>query len=184
MIRQTDGFLDVESKEATKGKKGGTTFLIYLPRANESESETLEDEDAPAEMEAQETRDLTATERILLVEDEDAVRTFSQRALTNKGYEILAAENGEHALRLIEENKEENFDMVVSDVVMPNMDGPAMAREIRVRYPDMPILFMSGYAEEQLRKSIDLDNVAFLPKPFSVAQIAEAVGEILAEHAK
>ena len=76
------------------------------------------------------------------------------------------------------------FDIIVSDVVMPNMDGPAMAKQARAKYPDLPVLFMSGYAEEQLRKSIDLDNVAFLPKPFSVAQIAEAVGNILAEHAK
>ena len=75
-------------------------------------------------------------------------------------------------------------DIFVSDVVMPNMDGPAMAKQARAKYPDLPVLFMSGYAEEQLRKSIDLDNVAFLPKPFSVAQIAEAVGNILAEHAK
>lgn len=110
------------------------------------------------------------------------VRAVAERALTRQGYTVVTASDGEEGLKHL--SGEENFDMVVSDVVMPNMDGPAMAREIRVRYPDMPILFMSGYAEEQLRNSIDLDNVAFLPKPFSVAQIAEAVGEILAEHAK
>ena len=64
-----------------------------------------------------------------------------------------------------------SYDLVVSDVVMPNMDGPAMVRELRERRPDMRILFMSGYAEEQLRQSINLDKVAFLPKPFSVQQI-------------
>ena len=69
--------------------------------------------------------------------------------------------------------------LVVSDVVMPNMDGPAMARKLRRQRPDLPILFMSGYAEEQLRESIDLDNIGFLPKPFSVQQIAEAVGDVL-----
>jgi two-component system cell cycle sensor histidine kinase/response regulator CckA len=55
-----------------------------------------------------------------------------------------------------------------------------MARQVRARYPDLPILFMSGYAEEQLRKSIDIDNVAFLPKPFSVQQLAEATRDVLA----
>jgi two-component system, cell cycle sensor histidine kinase and response regulator CckA len=63
---------------------------------------------------------------------------------------------------------------------MPLMDGPSMARQARKRYPDLPILFMSGYAEEQLRRSIDLDNVAFLPKPFSVQQLAEATRDVLA----
>jgi two-component system cell cycle sensor histidine kinase/response regulator CckA len=64
-------------------------------------------------------------------------------------------------------------------VVMPVMDGPTMVRQVRARYPDLPILFMSGYAEEQLRKSIDLDNVAFLAKPFSVQQLAEAARAVL-----
>ncbi len=72
------------------------------------------------------------------------------------------------------------FDIVVSDVVMPAMDGPAMAKEIRKLRPAMPILFMSGYAEEQLRKELDLDNVEFLPKPFSVQQISDKVGAVLA----
>jgi len=71
-------------------------------------------------------------------------------------------------------------DLLISDVVMPSMDGPTMARRIRAKYPDLPILFMSGYAEEQLRKSIDLGNVAFLPKPFSVQQLAEAARDVLA----
>ena len=70
-------------------------------------------------------------------------------------------------------------DLLISDVVMPTMDGPTMVREVRKSRPDLPVLFMSGYAEEQLRKSIDLDNVAFLPKPFSVQQIAEAARDAL-----
>ena len=123
---------------------------------------------------------------ILLVEDEDMVRAVAERALIaarlyggdrqrGRGSSGLARRPGDG---------EQQFDMIVSDVVMPNMDGPTMAKHVRKHYPDLPILFMSGYAEEQLRKSIDLDKVNFLPKPFSVAQIAEAVGETLAEHAK
>ena len=76
-------------------------------------------------------------------------------------------------------NGDTQFDLIVSDVVMPAMDGPAMARAIRNVRAHVPILFMSGYAEEQLRESIDLDNIGFLPKPFSVQQIAEAVGDVL-----
>ena len=72
------------------------------------------------------------------------------------------------------------FDLLVSDVMMPGLDGPATAREARRLRPDVPVLFMSGYAEEQLRKNIDLPNVAFLPKPFSVQQLAEAVKGVLA----
>ena len=80
---------------------------------------------------------------------------------------------------------EDIFDMIVSRTSSCRAwtDQPWRS-QVRRQYPDMPILFMSGYAEEQLRKSIDLDNVAFLPKPFSVAQIAEAVGEILTEEGK
>ena len=70
--------------------------------------------------------------------------------------------------------------MLISDVVMPVMDGPTMVREARKSHPDLPILFMSGYAEEQLRNSIDIDNVAFLPKPFSVKELSEAARKVLA----
>ena len=72
------------------------------------------------------------------------------------------------------------FDMVVSDVVMPSMDGPAMVREIRKLAPGMPVLFMCGYAEEQLRTQIDISDVHFLPKPFSVQQLSDKVGAVLA----
>ena len=105
------------------------------------------------------------------------VRAVAERALTRQGYTVLTAENGEAALELIERSGRP--DMLISDVVMPGMDGPTMVRQVRERWPDLPILFMSGYAEEQLRKSIDLDNVAFLPKPFSVQQLAEAARAVL-----
>jgi two-component system cell cycle sensor histidine kinase/response regulator CckA len=75
--------------------------------------------------------------------------------------------------------RSEKPDLLISDVMMPLMDGPTMVRQVRQRYPDLPILFMSGYAEETLRKSIDLDNVQFLAKPFSVQQLAEAARSVL-----
>jgi two-component system cell cycle sensor histidine kinase/response regulator CckA len=169
IIRQTDGYLDVESKI---GK--GTSFVIYLPRATEAEEE---DEDDGAMIE-QEAKDLTGTERILLVEDEDAVRTFSQRALTNKGYEVLAADCGESALKLLEEQDNKDIDLLVTDVVMPGIDGPTLAQRMRQNSPKLKIVFMSGYTEDRLKDHMG-ENIFFLPKPFTLKQLAEKVKDVL-----
>lgn len=174
IIKQTGGYIFADS---TPGE--GTTFSIYFP-VHEQVGEKSAAADQASKASAK--KELWGSGHILLVEDEDMVRAVAERALTRQGYTVATASDGEEGLKHLA--GEAHFDMIVSDVVMPNMDGPAMAKTVRKQYPDMPILFMSGYAEEQLRKSIDLDNVAFLPKPFSVAQIAEAVGEVLAEHAK
>ena len=112
------------------------------------------------------------TGTVLLVEDEPMVRTVAERALTRHGYSVITADNGEEALEVLARGEE--IVLLISDVVMPMMDGPTMVREARKSRPDLKILFISGYAEEQLRKSIDLENVNFLPKPFSVSELAEA----------
>ncbi|MEO7469644.1 MAG: response regulator, partial [Sphingobium limneticum] len=167
IIKQSGGYIFAESP---KGQ--GAVFTIYLPV-----STTI---DAPAKVPSTtklSQGDLWGSGTVLLVEDEAMVRAVAERALTRQGYTVLTAENGEAALELLE--KTGKPDLLISDVVMPSMDGPTMVRHVRKRYPDLPILFMSGYAEEQLRKSIDLDNVAFLPKPFSVQQLAEAARAIL-----
>ena len=106
------------------------------------------------------------------------VRAVAERALTRHGYTVITADNGEEALEVLARGEE--IDLLISDVVMPAMDGPTMVREARKTRPDLKILFMSGYAEEQLRNSIDIDNVAFLPKPFSVQELAEAARRALA----
>ena len=106
------------------------------------------------------------------------VRTVAERALTRHGYTVLAAENGEAALEILD--REDKVDLMISDVVMPTMDGPTTVRAARKRHPALPILFISGYAEEQLRKSIDIPNVSFLAKPFSVQELAETVRDVLA----
>jgi two-component system cell cycle sensor histidine kinase/response regulator CckA len=124
---------------------------------------------------------LWGTGTILLVEDEAMVRAVAERALTRQGYRVLTAANGEEALELLDATGKdgETIDLLISDVVMPMMDGPTLVRHARERFPDLPILFMSGYAEEQLRRSIDLDRVAFLPKPFSVQQLGGAARDAL-----
>ena len=100
-----------------------------------------------------------------------------KRALTRQGYTVVTAADGDEGVEAVRKNPD--FDLVVSDVVMPSMDGPAMAREIRHLAPGLPVLFMSGYAEEQLRREIDMEQMHFIPKPFSVQQIAAKVGEVL-----
>ncbi|MCB1783247.1 MAG: PAS domain S-box protein [Alphaproteobacteria bacterium] len=169
IVRQSGGYLDVESEI---GK--GTTFLIYLPRANEADDEEDDVE------EAQEREgDLTGSECIMLVEDEDAVRTFSQRALANKGYQVLTAPSGESALELFESNKDgQRIDLLITDVVMPGMDGPTLAKAIRKHSPDLRIIFMSGYTEEKLKDELG-KNTYFLPKPFTLKQLAAKVKEVL-----
>jgi two-component system, cell cycle sensor histidine kinase and response regulator CckA len=167
IVKQSGGFIFADSEI---GK--GTRFDIYLPvhEGGMPPPTTLATLDAPP-------KDVWGTGRLLIVEDEPMVRAVAERALARQGYTVETACDGEEALALFAQGK--SYDLVVSDVVMPNMDGPAMARELRKQRPDMRILFMSGYAEEQLRQSINLDKVAFLPKPFSVQQIAEAVRDAL-----
>ena len=170
IVKQSGGFIFADS---VVGK--GTQFDIYLP-VHDGEPAAAE---IPTKRANEKNRDLWGSGHILVVEDEDMVRAVAERALVRQGYVVETASDGEEGLALFEDGK--RFDLIVSDVVMPNMDGPAMARKLREKYGDIRILFMSGYAEEQLRKSINLDNVYFLPKPFSVQQIAEAVREALAD---
>ena len=166
IIKQSGGFIFAESEP---GK--GAVFTIYLPVHNAPEPAAQ----LPAPKAVQ--GDLWGSGTILLVEDEAMVRAVAERALVRQGYTVLTAENGEAALELLE--KSGKPDLLISDVVMPTMDGPTMVRQARKKYPDLKIIFMSGYAEEQLRKSIDLDNVAFLPKPFSVQQLAELARSVM-----
>ncbi len=168
IVKQSGGYIFAESKPGQ-----GATFTMYLPVHAAPAAPRL-----AAPKPATRPADLWGTGTILLVEDEDMVRAVAERALTRQGYSVLTAENGELGLQVLE--KHGRPDLLVSDVVMPTMDGPTMVRRAREKYPDLPVLFMSGYAEEQLRKSIDLDNVAFLPKPFSVQQLAEAARDVLA----
>ncbi|MFS0770968.1 response regulator [Sphingomonas sp. 1P08PE] len=163
IVKQSGGWIFADSRP---GK--GATFTMYLPVHAASPVPVMRAAPKPAER----SNPAWGQGTILLVEDEDMVRAVAERALTRQGYTVLTAENGEAALELIETAARP--DLLISDVVMPTMDGPTMVRKVRERYPDLPVLFMSGYAEEQLRRSIDLDNVAFLPKPFSVQQLADA----------
>ncbi len=170
IVKQTGGFIFADS---VVGK--GTTFTIYLP-VHHSEKDS---EAAPAPVPKAKAPELWGSGTILLVEDEAMVRAVAERALTRQGYQVLTATNGEEALEVFDRSDKEGLtiDLLISDVVMPMMDGPTLVGHARERFPDLPILFMSGYAEEQLRNSINIEHVSFLPKPFSVQQLCEAARE-------
>ncbi|HEX5182977.1 MAG TPA: response regulator [Allosphingosinicella sp.] len=164
IVKQSGGFIFAESTEGQ-----GTSFVIYLP---------VHRAEAAAPRRAKEKAgELWGSGTVLLVEDESTVRAVAERALTRHGYIVLTAENGEAALEILA--REPGIDLMISDVVMPTMDGPTTAREARKTHPDLPILFISGYAEEQLRRSINLERVHFLAKPFSVQKLAEAARDAL-----
>ncbi|SNZ08782.1 cell cycle control histidine kinase CckA [Cohaesibacter gelatinilyticus] len=179
IVKQTGGFIFLESEMGQ-----GTTFRIFLPRfVEEAKDDVLEIEvEADMPPPAPETvEDLTGSATILLVEDEEAVRAFAARALASRGYTVHEAGSGVEALELIEEI-EEGVDLVVSDVVMPEMDGPTMLGELRKKRPDIRVIFMSGYAEEAFRKNLpENEEFGFLPKPFSLKQLAVKIKEMLEE---
>jgi two-component system cell cycle sensor histidine kinase/response regulator CckA len=162
IVKQSGGFIFADSKVGE-----GSRFVIYLPVHREEASTARSRKTEKAKKD-----ELWGSGTVLLVEDEPMVRTVAERALTRHGYSVITADNGEDALEIIAKN--EPIALLISDVVMPGMDGPTMVREARRSRPELKILFMSGYAEEQLRKSIDIENVNFLPKPFSVTELAEA----------
>ncbi|MDP1701761.1 MAG: response regulator [Aestuariivirga sp.] len=172
IVKQTGGFIFCNS---VVGK--GTTFSIYLPRHYPTETEIAA---AAAKEEVKAMRsDFTGKGRILLVEDEDAVRAFAIRALTSRGYTVVEADSGESALDVMAAQTEP-FDLILSDVVMPEMDGPTMLRELRKRGVKTKVVFVSGYAEDAFEKNLEgQTDFAFLPKPFSLKQLVEKVKEVM-----
>jgi len=171
IVRQTGAHIFFDS---AMGK--GTTFRIFVPRHVEVETKVVE-----AVPEKAEIADLTGSANILLVEDEEAVRAFAARALASRGYKVHEAASGTEALEIMEETGG-SIDLVVSDVVMPELDGPSLLRELRKTRPGLKIIFVSGYAEDAFAKNLpEGETFHFLPKPFSLKQLATAVKEALGE---
>jgi two-component system cell cycle sensor histidine kinase/response regulator CckA len=181
IVKQTGGFIYVES-EADRG----TSFHIFLPR-HHPEQEVQPDAAAAngavkgsPSAEAKPRPDLTGRGTILLVEDEEGLRSLNARGLRSRGYSVIEASNGVEAMEALEQ---ENgvVDLVVSDVVMPEMDGPTLLKTMRGRNPDLKIIFVSGYAEDAFEKSLpENQQFAFLPKPFTLSQLVAAVKETMA----
>ena len=164
-VKQTGGYVFCDSTVGV-----GTTFRILLPRYVPTEGE----EEARKEPAKKAATDLTGHGTILLVEDEEAVRAFGARALSARGYTVLEAANGVEALEVADKNPK--IDLIVSDVVMPEMDGPTMFGEMRKRGIHAKVIFVSGYAEDAFAKNLpEGEDFGFLPKPFTLKQLIEAV---------
>ncbi len=173
IVRQTGGFVFVES-----APEEGARFAIHLPRHAVVE-EAVQPARLVAEAQDRPAGDLTGSSTILLVEDEDAVRVFSARALRNKGYHVLEASSGESALAKLSEDGG-RVDLLITDVVMPEMDGPTLMRHVRRIRPEIKVILISGYTEDRFRDHIDgAQHTYFLPKPFSLKQLAAKVKEVL-----
>ena len=174
IVKQTGGFIFCDSEPGR-----GTVFRIYLPRHIPQAGEEPETQALAAPPEKQ---DLTGAGTILLVEDEDAVRSFASRALQSRGYKVLEASSGEAALDVLESSGE-TVDLVLSDVVMPEMDGPSLLKELRKRGIATKVIFISGYAEDAFEKNLEgQSDFAFLPKPFTLKQLAEKVKVTMADN--
>jgi two-component system, cell cycle sensor histidine kinase and response regulator CckA len=169
IVKQTGGFVFVASEV-----RKGTTFTIMLPRyhgTREVEGTTSSGDDRK--------RDLTGVGTVLLVEDEDAVRLFGSRALRNKGYKVVEAKSGEAALEVLD-SYNGTIDLMITDIVMPQMDGTQLIKHVRESRPDLKVICISGYAEESFRKRLDtVEGIHFLPKPFSLDQLAGKVKEVM-----
>jgi len=202
IVKQTGGFVYPDSAPGR-----GTTFRIFLPRhvpdaaeevieiASQAKEAPIFAVDQPAGSSLAElpaarkaapvapaspaAADLTGEGTILLVEDEEGLRALNARGLTSRGYTVLEAGNGVEAIEVLE--KQGDVDLVVSDVVMPEMDGPTLLKELRRRNPKVKVIFVSGYAEEAFQKNLpEQEQYVFLAKPFTLKQLVSTVKETLA----
>lgn len=176
IIKQMEGAIFCESQ-----KEIGTSFYIFLPVDESKNLPLVTKENVEKE---KITSDLTGNATILIVEDEDIIRLGNKRALESRGYQVLEASSGVEALEILQENSSQ-IDLIVSDVVMPEMDGPTLLKKMQNLYPNLPFLFVSGYAQEAFSKNLP-ENVKFyfLAKPFSLKSFASKVKEILTENIK
>jgi two-component system cell cycle sensor histidine kinase/response regulator CckA len=179
IVKQTGGFVFLDSEVGR-----GTTFHIFLPRHVPAAAELSEADAKPvpaaAEGDGGKQADLTGQGTILLVEDEEGLRALNARGLASRGYTVLEAGNGVEAIDVLE-GRAGQVDLVVSDVVMPEMDGPTLLKELRQRNPDLKIIFVSGYAEDAFEKNLpERGQFAFLAKPFTLKQLVAAVKETMA----
>lgn len=168
IVRQSGGFLSVDTVVGQ-----GTTIRIYLPRHDRDQTvdEPVAEPQPPA----------PAISRpsgvVLLVEDEAPVRDLAERALRQRGWTVLSAESAEAALE--RSAAVERIDLLVSDIVLPGMDGQALLAHLRDRHPGLPAILVSGYAESAVRGDLPLDGVTFLPKPYALKALVAAAGASL-----
>lgn len=178
IIKQTEGYIYVSSQAGR-----GTRFSIYFKQHKETASKKNKSENLPVTDKLRNS-DLTGRGKILLVEDEDPVRAFAIRALTNKGYDVSEADCGEVGLEFMQQHGND-IDLIITDVVMPGITGPAMITEVMKDYPEIPVIFISGYGEDAFVSTYGSErNFNFLAKPFTLKQLAKKVKEVIEENSK
>ncbi len=168
IIKQSSGSIDVESKVGR-----GTTFRIYFPRV--PDVMTGDSMDAPS---ARTNLPRSEGETVLVVEDEPGVRALAVEFLELHGYRVIEARDGREGLEWIEVMGDA-IDLVLSDVVMPNMNGPEMVAHLHRRHPDAKVLYMSGYTDEVLGQHHPMLTRLLVQKPFSVEELVLKVREVL-----
>jgi two-component system cell cycle sensor histidine kinase/response regulator CckA len=175
IVRQSGGYLAVESQLGV-----GTCMRILLPR-HEAAAPWEQRAPAAAAPVAETKAPVPPMQgEILLVEDEAPVRRLAERMLTRRGWKVFAAACAQDALELVEARQGLKLVCVVSDVVMPGMDGPALVRALRATLPSLPAVLVSGYADAPLRAQLASEHVKFLSKPFAMEDLASAVAAAVA----
>ncbi|WP_370930894.1 ATP-binding protein [Bartonella sp. DGB1] len=170
IIKQMGGYLICNSQENV-----GTIFKIFLPRYIPQLDDFLDNKKTLPE---KTISDLSGSATILYAEDEDTVRMGAVRILKSRGYNLLEARSGAEALEILRNNN--SVDLIISDVVMPEMDGATLLNEVQKLNINVPFIFVSGYAEDVFAKNLPKDmKFTFLPKPFSLKEIATCVKQIL-----
>ncbi|HMO41910.1 MAG TPA: response regulator, partial [Phenylobacterium sp.] len=171
IVKQSDGWISVTSKPGQ-----GAAFRIFLPA---HPAPAVAATPLPLAKPKPQARDLSGAGRILFVEDEDAVRGVAARLLRARGYEVIEAASGEEALELAELHAGE-IDLMISDVVMPGMQGPDLLKQARDYLAGAPVMFISGYAEAEFSNLLEGEtNISFLPKPIDIKTLAERVKQEL-----
>jgi two-component system cell cycle sensor histidine kinase/response regulator CckA len=182
-VKQSGGFIALETETGR-----GSTFTIFLPETAVVEDEDEASDPAPApEAPAASSSgalsapvsDFSGRGRILLVDDEDGLRSIVSSLLSERGYDVVEACDGEEALAILEE-EHEPFHLMISDVIMPGMDGPSLLKAAQPYLKNTRVVFVSGYAEKDFSRTLDnQSHVSFLPKPFTLPELAERVKQEL-----
>src|SRR5690606_4810574 len=166
IVQQSGGEIRAESRPGE-----GSTFRVYLPLLVESQRTEVEVSARP-----------TSPTRVLLVEDEDAVRTSARRVLQRGGYQVVEARSGEEALHYAEHHPRQ-FDLLLTDVIMPGLSGPELANRLRESEPALPVLFISGYADDRLERYGVPEGATFvLQKPFHAETLLKRISRVLAAY--
>ncbi|QKX02273.1 response regulator [Wolbachia endosymbiont of Dirofilaria (Dirofilaria) immitis] len=173
IIKQTEGYIYVASKVDY-----GTKFSIFLPMVYISDEDDIEKD--IEEIEKPVVNEVKNNGTILLIEDEDSVREFTTKTLQRRGFDVIEASMGSQALKIISK-KSQHIDLIITDVIMPEVSGPEIVKEALIHRPDINVIFISGYAEDAFLKNdnINIEDFHFLPKPFTLSELGNKVQNVL-----